>query len=291
MRPSSIIRSANLHRGLALGVILGLGGCGTMAPVEEKDGGPAYSMDTSHIPDVVPRDEPRSRYGNPSSYEVNGRRYYVMESAQGYREQGNASWYGNKFHGRRTSSGEPYDMYKLTAAHTRLPIPSYVRVTNLANGRSVVVRVNDRGPFHEGRIIDLSYAAASRLGIVETGTARVEVVAVSSGEQQNPTPPQAPSATTPVAAAAGTSPALRPGTPPGDIFVQVGAFISRTNAERLRNQLFSMQLGSASIQEARSADATVYRVRLGPYSNAGAADAMAARLLSLGVGTPRIVTD
>ncbi len=126
----------------------------------------------------MPVQEPLSRYGNPSTYEVDGITYRVLESSVGYEAEGMASWYGEEFQGRRTSSGEPYDMYAMTAAHRTLPIPTYVEVTNLENGRTAVVRVNDRGPFHADRIIDLSYAAARKLGIVGPGTAHVRVRAL-----------------------------------------------------------------------------------------------------------------
>jgi len=132
------------------------------------DSGPSGYVDVSGIPDAIPRNEPLSRGGNQASYEVFGKRYYVLNSAEGFTERGVASWYGNKFHGNQTSNGEIYDMYAMTAAHKRLPLPSYVRVTNLKNQRSVVVRVNDRGPFHKGRIIDLSYVAAKKLGITNS---------------------------------------------------------------------------------------------------------------------------
>ena len=144
-----------------------LGACGgqeTRGP--DKDYGPAQPVDVSHVKDAVPRAEPRSRYGNPDSYRVNGKTYHVKDSAAGYREKGIASWYGLKFHGRKTSSGEPYDIYKMTAAHKTLPLPTYAQVVNLQNGKSVVVKINDRGPFHTNRIIDLSYAAASKLDIL-----------------------------------------------------------------------------------------------------------------------------
>lgn len=130
------------------------------------------------IPDAVPVPEPPSRYGNPTEYEVNGVTYRVLEGSEGYEAEGLASWYGSDFHGRRTSSGEPYDMYAMTAAHRSLPLPTYVEVTNLENGEVVVLRVNDRGPFHEGRIIDVSYVAARKLGLVGPGTARVRVRAL-----------------------------------------------------------------------------------------------------------------
>ena len=144
-----------------------------------QDHGPdAPPIDVSKIPEPVPKAEPRSRYGNKPTYSVLGRSYHVLPSAKGYVERGTASWYGSKFHGYRTSSFEPYDMFRFSAAHKTLPLPSYARVTNLDNGKSVVVRVNDRGPFHEGRVIDLSYAAAVKIGVWPKGTARVEVRAI-----------------------------------------------------------------------------------------------------------------
>ena len=135
-------------------------------------------IDFDAIPDAVPRAEIKSRSGNPETYVIDGVTYRVMDTSAGYREEGMASWYGGYFHGRRTSSGDIYDMYLMTAAHKSLPLPTYVRVTNLANGRSVILRVNDRGPFVDDRIIDLSFAAATKLGMAEVGTTRVEVVAL-----------------------------------------------------------------------------------------------------------------
>ena len=139
------------------------------------------SVDLDTISDAVPREEPLSRYGNMDEYEVFGRTYRTLDSAEGYEAEGVASWYGEEFHGRSTSSGEPYDMYAMTAAHKTLPLPSYAEITNLDNGRKVVVRVNDRGPFHDGRLIDVSYAAAHRLGMLGTGTTRVGVRALTPG--------------------------------------------------------------------------------------------------------------
>ena len=140
------------------------------SPYSKKDSAPkkpATRVDRTEK--VIPKAEPKSKYGNPKSYVVFGQRYHTLPTAKGYVEQGIASWYGTKFHGRRTSSGETYDMYAMTAAHKTLPLPTYARVTNKKNGRSIIVRINDRGPFHENRIIDLSYAAATKLGIVTTG--------------------------------------------------------------------------------------------------------------------------
>jgi len=138
------------------------------------------------IPDAVPRVEPRSTRGNPVSYEVFGKRYFILATAEGYRERGVASWYGPDFHARPTSSGEPYDMYGMTAAHKTLPIPAYARVTNLSNGRSVIVRINDRGPYSGGRIIDVSFAAARALGIVTLGTRNVVLMEAPAGAELGP---------------------------------------------------------------------------------------------------------
>ena len=164
------------------------------------------------VPDAVPRVEPRSRNGNPPFYEVFGKRYYVLSSSSGYWERGVASWYGPGFHKERTSTGEPYDMYGMTAAHKTLPLPAYLRVTNLQNGRSIVVRVNDRGPFVGNRIIDLSYTAAAKLDMLRNGTAMVELRSI------DPAAPPAvitasaalPAAAALSAAAAGSPPASTP---------------------------------------------------------------------------------
>jgi rare lipoprotein A len=165
---------------------------------------------TGTTADAVPRTEPRSSHGNPPFYEVNGERYQVRASADNYVERGVASWYGPDFHGHNTSSGERYDMYGMTAAHKTLPIPCYARITNLANGRSVVVRINDRGPFVDNRIVDLSYAAATRLDIVRTGTAFVELRTVGPGETTIVAAPMVaaagpPAATSPTAAPSATA--------------------------------------------------------------------------------------
>ena len=168
-----------------------------------QDSAPSRSdipEDVANTPDAVPKIEPRSRSGNPDEYEAFGVVYHVLDDSSGFTERGRASWYGKKFHGKKTASGEPYDMFAMTAAHKTLPIPSYVRVTNLENGKTCVVRVNDRGPFHSKRIIDLSYAAAARIGITTSGHAEVEIRAVQPGDDNTmlasaaPTP--APNSTT-----------------------------------------------------------------------------------------------
>jgi|MEHZ01.5.fsa_nt_MEHZ011551434.1_13 rare lipoprotein A len=160
-------------------------GCGGLVRTgSSSDAAPSRSIDVSNIPDVIPRQEEVVRAGNYSPYTVLGGTYEVMETSRGYRETGLASWYGSKFHGRLTSNGEIYDMYQITAAHKTLPIPAYVLVRNLDNNREIIVRVNDRGPFHEDRIIDLSWAAASKLGYADHGVARVEVIALDPNDYQ-----------------------------------------------------------------------------------------------------------
>ena len=229
------------------------------------DGGPPRSGDIAAVPDAVPRAEPRSRRGNPPFYEVAGRRYYVLGESSGYRETGVASWYGTKFHGRSTSSGEPYDMYAMTAAHKTLPLPSYVRVTHHGNGRSIVVRVNDRGPFVGERIIDLSYAAAVRLGMHNDGTALVDVEALDPRSV-----PGLPAV--PVTEARDDS---------RRTWLQVGAFADVRNAERLRARLEAEGIEDVSLAADSQADGTLHRVRIGPLGDVAAIEAMLARVRAL----------
>ncbi len=263
-------------RRLALLVcIASLTACAGSRYEHRHDSAPPVSRDVSAIPDAVPRVEPRSRYGNPKRYTVNGRTYRVMDDATGYVERGIASWYGRKFHGHRTSSGETYDMYAMTAAHTRLPLPTYVEVTNLRNGRKVVVRVNDRGPFHPNRLIDLSWAAAKKLGIVETGTGLVEVRAIDPRTWRR-------------ASARASAPASRVSLRYG-LYLQVGAFSSRTNAENLQRQL--RQFGPVAIQTVGRKRNRLYRVRIGPLSSVEAADRLAERLIRHGFDAPHVVID
>ncbi len=253
-----------------------------------RDSGPSQPIDLSHVPDAVPRHEPRTRAGNPPTYVVLGKRYYVMKSSKGYKQRGIASWYGKKFHGRKTSNGEIYNMYAMTAAHKTLPIPSYLQVTNLKNGKQVIVRVNDRGPFHEGRIIDLSYAAASKLGIASTGTGTVEIRAIEPGEP-------VPQTTTEAGKAVRTAPEPRSATGKSAVkshlFLQLGSFISRDNAESLRARLALNHVIGAKVEASRVDRQNIYRVRIGPLSSVEEADRLAVRIDRLGIGVPNIVFD
>jgi rare lipoprotein A len=265
---------------LAVGAAL-LAGCASPgAPVTDPDQDTAPRRpppDLAAIPDAVPKAEPRSRRGNPPFYEVMGRRYYVMNDAKGYRERGIASWYGTKFHGRLTSSGEPYDMYAMTAAHKTLPLPSYVRVTHRGNGRSIVVRVNDRGPFVGERVIDLSYAAAVRLGMHIEGTALVDVEVVG------------PDAAPPVRRiAVGQAPVAMA---PGVAWVQVGAFSEEANAERLSARLTGEGIAQVVTVAEPRARQTIYRVRVGPLSEVDEIERTLERVRALGFPDAHLAMD
>jgi len=256
-----------------------------------KDGPPATAAASGRsLPDdPIPRPEPRSRYGNGPVYEVLGKRYQVMPQADGYRERGVASWYGDKFHGNLTSNREIYDMYSMTAAHKTLPLPTYVRVRNLSNGRTIIVRVNDRGPFVNNRIIDLSYSAAVKLDMIGTGTCLVEIEAISFGE-----PPKSQQAT--VQTASAPAPAANNAEPvsadeAAQVYAQIGAFGSKENADRRIALLRSGGIGSAFILEDSTASPALYRVRLGPIRSVEQYDLLVAELARLNIDDPIIVTD
>ncbi len=243
-----------------------------------QDDGPGDNppADLDAIPDAVPRSEPPHRFAN-NPYSVFGRDYAPLAPGRDYKARGVASWYGRKFHGQKTSSGEPYDMYGMTAAHPTLPIPSYVRVTNPANGRSVVVRVNDRGPFHAGRLIDLSYTAAWKLGYIGNGSTLVEVESVRPG--QTTAVAQAPAADDPIArlAAADNATPLPEVREPRGHYLQLGAFGNRDNAEILKARL-ARELGALGEKLVVRAAANLYRLQLGPWTDAQEARRVAEQL-------------
>lgn len=239
-----------------------------------QDRAPSNPVNVDHIKDAIPKTEPRSKYGNKKNYKVLGKWYSVKKSSIGYKEKGIASWYGKKFHGHRTSNGETYDMYAMTAAHKTLPLPTYVRVTHLENGRSIIVRVNDRGPFHENRIIDLSYSAAKKLGVTAKGTGAVEVTAIDPGtfhqEKINSTRFSANNNY--------------------KLYLQVGAFSEQQNANNLYNRL-SQMFKTRQIHSNFSAEKNVYRVRIGPLASIADADKLSALLNTRGIPTARIIVD
>lgn len=223
------------------------------------------------IPDAEPKAEPLHKFAN-NAYSVFGKSYIPDTSGKAYSARGLASWYGRKFHGQRTSCGEVYDMYGMTAAHPTLPIPSYARVTNLKNGKSVVVRVNDRGPFHAKRIIDLSYAAAHKLDIVRVGSAMVQVDSINASARNDPPPAVLPEETVAQTGADAESPV--------NYWVQLGAFSVQSNAEQLLEKL-KMRLGNlADTLQVHSAQ-NLFRLRLGPFTSKTEAGQRAAEVKRL----------
>jgi rare lipoprotein A len=267
---------------------------------------PQPPPDVLAIPDAVPRHEPRGTRGNPPFYEVFGKRYHVMASADGWVERGTASWYGPGFHNASTSLGEPYDMYAMTAAHKTLPIPAYAEVTNLRNGRKVVVRINDRGPFVGDRIIDLSYTAAAKLDMLTAGTAPVEVRVITPGRQMasrsgSAQPPNLPAAPGPISAPP-PAPAAPPQAPavavvnapaagaPQAMFIQAGVFADHENARRRVESLLAGGVELASLDEMTSGQRILHRVRVGPFASVEEFDLNLARVRALGVTDARLLT-
>ena len=300
------------------------------SPAAPASSAPPPPANVMGVPEPVPRAEPRSASGNPPFYEVAGHRYIVLASAAGYRERGVASWYGPDFHGLRTATGERYDMFAMTAAHKTLPIPCYARVTNLSNGRSVVVRINDRGPFVATRIIDLSYTAAAKLDMIRNGTAFVDVEVLSPASPSSGTAlpvttqaasaasvgvssvpavttpgepaaanapaadatPGAPGATPGVATTANTLPTMPPPAPvaAGHFYIQVGAFSQADNAQRVARRLRDAGLEHV-FTLAPAADQPLQRVRIGPIASVQQFDALIARLTALGYPSARLAQD
>ncbi len=335
-----IIHHRILHKALFFLVLLPLAltACGVVSGPRggavtdtARDGAPSQKVDIASISDAVPRSEPRGKYGNPRTYTVAGKTYRTLSDNEGYQESGIASWYGAKFHGRRTSSGEPYDMHGMTAAHKTLPLPTYAEVTNLQNGRKVTVKINDRGPFHGNRLIDLSYAAASKLGILATGTGLVEIRAITPGttawmqevgqrREQLPRMPKCsewsltasmppatlahpcasqdaqelPDADTTAPDATPNAIAAPPPIPANaeprivKLYLQVGAFRSRDNAERLRARIDEAVPRAPNVQVI---EGSLYRVRIGPFAKVDEVDHFAGSLRKLGVRGAQVVID
>ncbi len=268
----------------------------------QQDRGPSRQIDPSQVREIIPMIEPRTLAGNKSPYTVNGLTYRVMPSEEGYSERGFASWYGEKFHGHKTSNGEIYDMYQISAAHKTMPIPGFLRVTNLENERSIVVRVNDRGPFHSDRVIDLSYAAAYMLGFDNKGTAMVEVEAI--------VPTLAGPGSRPAGSAVATS-AARPAAPVRAVIVedsasvvaasgggqeqylQVGAFSDLRAAEQLSAKLRDLTSRPVFIRsvESGAANQPLHRVRVGPIPDAAEAARIADTVVGADLGRPYTVRD
>lgn len=296
---------------LAILVLLGAiaTGCGSSSSgggryTISQDRAPSRGIDPDSIPDVVPGPVIRTGAGNRSPYTVLGRTYTVLSTEEGYSARGVASWYGEKFHGHKTSNGEVFDMYKVSAAHKSLPIPSFLRVTNLDNNRSIVVRVNDRGPFHGDRLVDLSYAGAVKLGFADRGTARVQIEAITG----NSTADSARAASASRARAVRTTSAT-PANPAaermahalasgetipasGDLYLQVGAFSELGYAEQLSRRVRAHTSHPVFI---RSVDlgwrGVIHRVRVGPVNGPEDARRLALRLVAAELGSPYTVLE
>lgn len=286
---------------LPLSLLVLLTACGTFSRsggyFEDDGPGVRPPADIANIPDAVPKPEPLATSGN-KPYAVYGKTYTPLLDVTGYRERGVASWYGKKFHGKRTSSGEPYDMYAMTAAHKTLPLPSYMRVRNLQNGRAIIVRVNDRGPFLHDRLIDLSYAGAAKLGILGTGTGIVEIEAiqledstVQVAQSQKPVIEIIPSAL------AADNPPRPASVSRPKLYLQVGAFSQWDNAINLRTRLQReterpIFIQSALVPNERAPDAVrLYRVRIGPLASVEEGDLLSDRVTQLGITDTRIVVE
>jgi rare lipoprotein A len=274
----------------------------------DQDSGALEPLDLSRVQPVIPRAEVRTAAGNKSPYTINGVTYRVLESEQGYSEVGMASWYGRKFHGHLTSNGERYDMFQLSAAHTRLPIPSYIRVTNLDNGKSIIARVNDRGPFHPGRVVDLSYAGAVMLGYAGNGTARVRVEAIVPESGRSTSTGGVATVMTPASPVAGAR--VETGTEgtvayantsiesvaterqridrnEGSEYLQVGAFANLDSAQLLVVRLNELVGGKATIHSDPGNDGRIlHKVRIGPVANQAEEDAMIESIQRAQLGTP-----
>lgn len=266
-------------------LVIGQGACSLQKPVTEVV--PAVKVPPRELPpDPMARIEPRSRYGNPSSYVVFGKRYYPLPSSYNFVERGIASWYGKKFHGKRTSSGETYNMYAMTAAHTRLPLPTYVQVTNLKNNKQIVVRVNDRGPFYDNRIIDLSYAAATKLGIVRKGTALVEVRSLNTLNYRTARRSQPEKTKAQTVSHQAEDPQAHT-----QMFIQVGAFSARANAKRLAWRLGALNLGAVTISSVIKGAKQLHRVRVGPLSTLQSANEAIVKLYDMGMKGHHMVVE
>lgn len=277
----------NRHLPFLLGILFSflMAGCAQMPVSTPGDGAPAYLPNLDKIPNAKPKPEPKSRYGNHSPYEVLGKTYRVMNSAKGYEAEGIASWYGTKFHGKRTSSWEPYSMYKMTAAHKTLPLPTYLEVTNLENRRKIIVKVNDRGPFHSDRILDLSYVAAHKLGFADKGTAPVKIRAITfdTDIKQNP-PPQTNVAQTQNNSESTLNTRLHEEVPPkvvsesahkttpqqqikSGVYVQAGAFKNRDTAKNLQQQIQALTRWPVLINSDHHGLVALHRVQVGPLDS------------------------
>ena len=283
---TSILKAFSVHSVISvssvakiMALVLLLAGIAACSFVPEKDSRPGRSQaKLAKIPDAVPKVEPRSALGNMRTYEVFGKRYYVLDSGDGFTQKGIASWYGPKFHGKKTSNGEIYDMYAMTAAHKTLPLPSYLEAKNLENGRKIIVRVNDRGPFHDNRVVDLSYTAAIKLDMIAKGTALVEIRALDPRTHRG----------------GGAPIKSRPGTPkksgPLEFYIQVGVFSDFDNAERQKDKLLALET-PIKVEATMLNSGIAFRVKIGPLYDIEVADEIVSRLELFDIHDHRILME
>lgn len=267
-------------------IMLVLSACGSSSNSRysmDKDAYPDRAIKASEVKDAVPKKVVRTKAGNKSPYTVLGKTYRVMPSSKGFTQTGEASWYGKKFHGHKTSNGETYDMYGMSAAHKTLPIPTYVRVTNLDNGLSTVVRVNDRGPFHGGRIIDLSYAAATKLDYAGKGTARIKVEALEAGESYEVT--QKPTTVTP---SSNTTSDTQNYHLPGNTYLQVAAYSQINSAEKAKKRLRELTDFPVTISHHNN---HLYKVLVGPIVDNFDLLNVRQMLVQKNFGNPHVIYD
>lgn len=281
---TSPVRNIVLCLGLFTFVLLN--GCSS---VSKKDGPPSFYVDETKIPNAVPKYEKLSRIGNKPYYTVFGKRYYVMPTSRNYEEQGIASWYGTKFHSHHTSNGESYDMLAMTAAHKSLPLPTYVQVTNLKNGKKIIVKVNDRGPFEANRLIDLSYVAAKKLGMIGHGTTVVNVKSVDPRDiNQADLYAKDTSTIAPhhVRYKEVHQVKVEHTHASSTVYLQVGVFHNRERAEQLKNRLGNLLGSPVNVNMAKN----MYRVQVGPLNNIATANKIKDRLKANGLSSTRVTT-
>lgn len=255
-------------------ILLTLNSC-AIPLLSEQDQAPNFiPADIMAIPNATPRFERQTRAGNPPEYEVLGKRYRTLSHGHHYQALGVASWYGTKFHGKKTANGETYDMFAMTAAHKTLPIPSYVKVTNLVNKRFVILRINDRGPFHDNRIIDLSYTAAAKLDILKKGTGFVRVQSINTSKSSTQLPQRPLLSET-----------------KNNVYLQVGAFQRFENAKLLQKKLNHKHLPSSRIVSTPHAQQLMHKLQFGPITSVNEADRLMQRLKKIGYSASHFITE
>jgi len=294
------IKLRHIRNIFLIGILLLLNACSTV----KKDGPPPYNVDVSKIPNAVPKVEAHSKYGNLATYRVMGKKYHVMQSSKNYEEQGVASWYGTKFHAQRTSSGERYNMLAMTAAHKTLPLPTYVQVTNLRNGKKIIVKVNDRGPFEANRLIDLSYVAAKKLGMLGHGTTYVDVKAIDPTKYDKNTfdqpahihdfyltrntveVPAAPHPANNTLHYANATHHYQKSA----VYLQVGAFKNKALAEHMKVRVGKMTSSPIKITQLAH-HKKLYRVQIGPIKDMATAKHITKRLKAVGLNTKQTLEE